>query len=234
MHLSRAEYWCYLSDMSRAPESLSIRPDLPFRYIGGDPSVDLVDTADWTDDGIVEDRLTDYRRLVEWTEGAGVVTKRDADRLRRAAAARPREAEAALRSARWLRWVLQRVFGTIAAGERLSGMLLDEYDAVLAQALPRLRLGPVPPAAGEEHVMRWEWRELGERLDSILWPVVWSSAALLTSSEASRIRVCGGERCGWVYIDRSRNGLRRWCKMETCGTRQKSRRRAERVRESRA
>ena len=27
------------------------------------------------------------------------------------------------------------------------------------------------------------------------------------------------------YVDRSRNGLRRWCQMRTCGTREKSRRR---------
>ncbi|HEV2853834.1 MAG TPA: CGNR zinc finger domain-containing protein [Thermoanaerobaculia bacterium] len=34
--------------------------------------------------------------------------------------------------------------------------------------------------------------------------------------------------CGWMYVDCSRNGLRRWCEMETCGTLEKSRRRRER------
>jgi predicted RNA-binding Zn ribbon-like protein len=35
-----------------------------------------------------------------------------------------------------------------------------------------------------------------------------------------------------MYVDRSRNGLRRWCQMETCGTREKSRRRYQRLRKA--
>jgi predicted RNA-binding Zn ribbon-like protein len=78
--------------------------------------------------------------------------------------------------------------------------------------------------------MRWSWRESGDSLDSPLWPVVWSAAMLLVSEEVGRIRICGGQDCGWVYVDRSRNGLRRWCCMQTCGTQAKSRRRRERIR----
>ena len=77
--------------------------------------------------------------------------------------------------------------------------------------------------------MQWSWREIGDSLDSPLWPVVWSAAVLLVSEEAGRIRMCGGQDCGWMYVDRSRNGLRRWCRMETCGTQAKSRRRRERI-----
>jgi predicted RNA-binding Zn ribbon-like protein len=39
------------------------------------------------------------------------------------------------------------------------------------------------------------------------------------------VRVCDGDDCGWMYVDRSRNGFRRWCQMRTCGTREKTRRR---------
>jgi predicted RNA-binding Zn ribbon-like protein len=55
------------------------------------------------------------------------------------------------------------------------------------------------------------------------------AASALLQSEASRLRICGGSDCGWMYVDRSRNGLRRWCEMQTCGTVAKSRRRAARV-----
>ena len=74
------------------------------------------------------------------------------------------------------------------------------------------------------------WPGLGENLDSVICPVVWSAASLLVSEEAPRIRICGGADCGWMYVDRSRNRLRRWCQMETCGTREKSRRRYKRLR----
>jgi predicted RNA-binding Zn ribbon-like protein len=56
--------------------------------------------------------------------------------------------------------------------------------------------------------------------------VLRAAGDLLASDEAARIRECGGEDCGWMYVDRSRNGLRRWCQMEVCGTKEKSRQRA--------
>lgn len=208
--------------MRAAPVPLSADPDLPFKYIGGDPSVDLVNTVDWTSNGPDFERLTSYERLTRWAEGAGLVSADDAKRLRQQAAAHPRKAKAAYEAARWLRWVLQRVFEKIAAGEP-PGSALDDFNELLAETLSHLR---VASTGG------WDWDSRGEDLESILWPIVWSAAALLTSSEVDRLRVCGGPDCGWMYVDRSRNGLRRWCQMETCGTREKSRRRSGRAREA--
>lgn len=75
----------------------------------------------------------------------------------------------------------------------------------------------------------WDWHGADERLDSLLWPVVRAAAELLASDEAGKLKVCGGPDCGWLYVDRSRNRLRRWCEMETCGTAAKTRRRRERT-----
>ena len=205
--------------MRAAPVPLSADPDLPFKYIGGDPSVDLVNTVDWTLNGPDFERLTSYERLTRWAEGAGLVSASDAKRLRQQAAAHPRKAKTTYEAARWLRWVLQRVFEKIAAGEP-PGSALDDFNELLSEALGHLRVGPT----GE-----WDWQGRGEDLESLLWPVIWSAAALLTSQEAKRLRVCGSPNCGWMYVDRSRNGLRRWCQMETCGTREKSRRRQGRA-----
>ncbi len=51
LHLSRAEYWCYLPAMPTVPAPLTLAPNLPFKYVGGDPSIDLVNTVDWTSRG---------------------------------------------------------------------------------------------------------------------------------------------------------------------------------------
>lgn len=211
--------------MRKAPTAFSFAPDLPFKYVGGDPCLDLVNTVDWTGQGPDKDRLTDYARLTRWAEGAGLVSRREAERLRREGAARPREAQAAYEAARWLRQVLQRLFASIAAGERLDATL-DDFNDLLANALGRLRIAR---ARTVQSPVGWEWQGRDD-LESILWPVVWSAANLLTSREARRVRVCAGTDCGWIYVDRSRNRLRRWCVMETCGTLEKSRRRAERRR----
>src|SRR5215207_9148973 len=123
------------------PAPLSFGPDLPFKYVAGDPSLDLVDTVDWTERGLDADRLASYDRLTRWAEGAGVLTARAAEQLRRAAAARPREARRALAAAWRVRWVLQRVFAAVAAGER-SGAAFDDFDEVLADALRPIHLAP--------------------------------------------------------------------------------------------
>jgi len=212
---------------AQATEALSTRPDLPFKYVGGDPSLDLVNTVDWNGHDLENDRLTDYARLTRWAEGAGLISRREAERLRREGQARPREAQDAWDAARWLRQVLQRLFASV---ER-PGPDLDDFNDLLAGALRRRRVAPLPRTQrGARKVVDWEWQGKEENLGWMLWPVVWSAAVLLTSEEAWRVRVCASPGCGWIYVDRSRNRLRRWCQMETCGTLEKSRRRAERNR----
>jgi predicted RNA-binding Zn ribbon-like protein len=39
----------------------------------------------------------------------------------------------------------------------------------------------------------------------------------------SRLKVCPGENCGWVFYDHSRNRSGRWCSMSVCGGRAKAR-----------
>jgi predicted RNA-binding Zn ribbon-like protein len=57
-----------------------------------------------------------------------------------------------------------------------------------------------------------------------------SAAELLTSTELARVRECGGENCGWMFLDNSRNHSRHWCDMQDCGNRAKVRRFRQRQR----
>ena len=58
---------------------------------------------------------------------------------------------------------------------------------------------------------------------------------LLSAADLSRVRRCpileGG--CGWLFLDQSRNGSRRWCRMADCGSTVKARRLTERRRAAR-
>jgi len=213
--------------MPDVPAPLTLAPSLPFKYVGGDPSIDLVNTVDWTPRGPVDERLTDYDRLTRWAEGAGLLSVRQGARLRARAAQHPRMAERAYRDAIALRWQLRQLFADIAHGKSVDGTpAIAQLNAALSSALGHLELAPRPTKGDESGVLQWSWRDAGERLDHVLWPVLRAAGELLASDEASRIRECGGEDCGWLYVDRSRNGLRRWCQMEVCGTKEKSRQRA--------
>ncbi|MEV4087683.1 CGNR zinc finger domain-containing protein [Nonomuraea fuscirosea] len=58
---------------------------------------------------------------------------------------------------------------------------------------------------------------------------------VLRTADLTRVRRCptheGG--CGWLFLDQSRNGSRRWCRMADCGNTAKARRLTERRRAAR-
>jgi predicted RNA-binding Zn ribbon-like protein len=199
---------------------------LPFKYVGGDPAIDLVNTIDWTSRGPESERLSDYERIARWAEGADVIPPRLGASLRRRAQAQPREAEAAHRAVLRARQVLQRLFSEIAKGETSSGAV-EDFNRLLGPAVDHLRV----VGSGKSR-LQLGWDDQDRPLTSLLWPVLWSAAKLVTSDEASRIRICGSRDCGWMFVDRSRNGLRRWCQMEVCGTMEKTRRRRKGAYES--
>jgi len=77
----------------------------------------------------------------------------------------------------------------------------------------------------------WDDRD---SLEHPLRVVAREAAELLTSEQISRVRQCGGESCGWLFLDTSRNRSRQWCDMRDCGNLAKVRRFRERQREERS
>ena len=202
------------------------RPDpvSPFRYIGGDPSVDFVDTTDWAVGGL--DWFSSYDRIIEWATGAGVIQPRTAESLLATARAQPDAAARVLADSIELRGLLEQLFFDIACGQDATAEIARLNIRWLANYLPQ----PVVLQSGDGK-FALSWPGASDALEAPLWSVIWSASKLLASPDVSRVKRCGGVDgggidCGWYYIDRSRNGLRRWCEMETCGTQMKSRRRA--------
>jgi predicted RNA-binding Zn ribbon-like protein len=69
-------------------------------------------------------------------------------------------------------------------------------------------------------------------VEAILWPVLESARELL--ADPSRIKECEGEECGWVFVDATKSGTRRWCSMASCGARAKMKRYRARPQRSRS
>ncbi|MFL6119025.1 CGNR zinc finger domain-containing protein, partial [Actinophytocola sp.] len=144
------------------------------------------------------DHLATYEDLVRWSVRAGVL--RDG----RGAA----QSGAALRRAHALRDTLNEVFGAVATGDEVHWEELRPYvvDAVAHASLSET-YSLTWPDATEPHAM--------------LWPVAHAAAQLLTGPDVHRVKRCAG--CPWLFLDRSRNGSRRWCAMNDCGTHEKIR-----------
>jgi predicted RNA-binding Zn ribbon-like protein len=64
----------------------------------------------------------------------------------------------------------------------------------------------------------------GSEFATVLGPVAWSAAELLTSENLERIKRCVDDTCGWLFLDNTKNRSRRWCDMGDCGSRAKAKR----------
>lgn len=188
------------------------------KLIAGHVSLDFINTVDWHRSAQPHEWLTGYEELVAWSAHAGVVTPHEAEQLRALAAERQTLAAAVVDRAITVREALYRI---VLA--RLAQQAPDEADlAVLTTAyvelVQRRRL------AATHDRLTWAIAVTADALDSMLWPVLHAAVALLTSTELQLVRMCADERCGWLFLDTSRNHRRRWCAMEDCGNRAKARR----------
>lgn len=66
--------------------------------------------------------------------------------------------------------------------------------------------------------------ELQGSSGSALDALVASVGRSLSDGTWHRLRMCAADDCHWIFYDSSRNGAGRWCSMDTCGNRMKTRR----------
>lgn len=190
-----------------------------FHFLGGDPAVDFINTADLWLTGDPVDRLTSYDDLLDWCEKAGLICGASVDALRRATAACEDDANRVLEEARSLREHLYQVFVGAATAAPLASGPLDAITGLARKAAAHSRL------ARCEDGFAWVLDDArGCELDWPVWELARAAVALLTSESIRHVRQCADETCGWMFVDRSRNHSRRWCDMATCGNRAKARR----------
>ena len=212
----------------------SIRREGRFELRGGVACLEFVNTVGWRLTDHPSEYLRSYEDLLDWGRQAGLLAPEEREGLLRRATLDPEGARETLSRALALREAIHRIFSRAIAGEpqdesELSADL-SALNRELAVALSRLRLMPAGGAYG------WAWDRSGDesaaRLDSPLWPVAQSAAELLTSPKLGRVKLCAGKGCGWVFVDESRNGSRRWCDSRDCGNRERVRRHLARKRAS--
>lgn len=200
----------------------SVRTERRFGFRGGVPCLDFVNTLAWRLTDSPVEYLGSYEDLLAWGRQADLLAPDETEVLSGWAATHPEEARATLSRAVALREAVHRVLAAAIAGEPQDEGALSTLNRELSVALARLR---VAPAAGDAYVWAWErgGEDGGGPLERPLWPVARSAAELLTSAKLGRVKVCGGEGCGWMFLDESRNASRKWCESRDCGNRERVR-----------
>jgi predicted RNA-binding Zn ribbon-like protein len=203
------------------------------KLVGGRLCLDFINTVDGrksdsrrTEAQLVGDKLGEYSDLVEWSRHSGIVTATEAERLIQASKRNARDAKKVFDRAIVLREALYRICKALMAGRRPQRVDLETLNDELLEARAHERL------THGTHGFTWELIGDEAALDRMLWSIAQSGAELFTSGDLSRLRECGGEDCGWLFEDTSKNRSRQWCDMQDCGNLAKVRRYRTRLRRS--
>lgn len=200
-----------------------------YKRVAGVACLDFVNTVSGRIDGgtfsdgrdfsdrILTEWLTSYEDFLDWTEQAKVLATRQVAILRERARRDPAAATRSLRRAKTLRDCLYRLFKAAVEGWPPIPADLDAFNRRVADARSAGRI------IWGERSCRWALVE-PLSLDAPLHPLVTSAADLLTSSVLARLGQCPGDQCGWLFLDTSRGGRRKWCDMTDCGNVAKARR----------
>jgi predicted RNA-binding Zn ribbon-like protein len=193
--------------------------------IGGALCLDFVNTLYGHTGQVLHEYLFDYTDLVLWSRHAQILTDSESSKLLRKSNQMPAEAQAVFQNAITLRETLFRVFSSLAQGLSPSFADIKTLNAIRAEVLHHSQLSQI----GKDFLLGWDEPDSFERM---LWPIVLSASELLTSESIHRLRECDSQSCDWLFLDSSRNHMRRWCSMDKCGNRAKMRRRYKRQREA--
>lgn len=190
-----------------------------FKMVGARLSLDFHNTASWVGDEVVGDEtIKSFSDITLWCRQAGVLEDTRLRQLDRVALDHPQRAREAVAAAIRLRGTLRLLFAAIAQNGSPPAKAVESLNSMLAKLPLRLR-------SDRDGGLEWDWSGTGENFEAVLWPVIWDAATLLRDRDAlQRVKSCAGDRCGWLFLDTSRRGNRRWCDMADCGNRAKVRR----------
>jgi predicted RNA-binding Zn ribbon-like protein len=181
-----------------------------YELVGGHPVLDFLNTVqDWKAATLV-DRLQDFADVLGFAVAAGVLRPSEARRLA------GRTAPAVVRQLQGLRAALARVIDAIISSGTPTPSDLDLIARQASRAAEAARLKHV----GGKVMRTITVDDAG--LNVVGWRLADAAVALLTSDATSVVKSC--PKCGWFFLDMSKNRSRRWCRMQMCGSAVKSQR----------
>ncbi|MGI8968588.1 MAG: CGNR zinc finger domain-containing protein, partial [Chloroflexota bacterium] len=207
---------------------------LPYRWLAGHGALDFANTVAWLRYAAGDhpiplapyEHLTSYDRLVDCSKHAGLVDPQVADSLLQEARRLPDDADRTLERARILREAIHQVLGAVAWDEPVSPAMLATLNDHYADAVSQRRIVATP----DGFILGWSGSDV--HLEAPIWHVSLAAAELLSSPQVGRVGQCFADLCGFLFLDTSRGGRRRWCDMNHCGNVAKVRRHRDQARET--
>ena len=196
-----------------------------YKLLGGDLSLDFVNTVNWRKRNEPDELLKTSQDLIRWGVETDILSEPETDKMNHWAHENKSTADNLLVKAKDLRESLHHLFKGIIEGNEPNENDLNVINYELSEMLTHLQF------SYSKNQFKLEI-EKDNTLDYVIWHIVRSASKLLTSDKLGRVKECEDDECGWLFIDESKNRSRRWCSMEDCGNRNKARRHYRSTRKS--
>ena len=183
---------------------------------GGVQPFHLVNTVHaWRGENLHE-YLNNYADVLAWCDKVRLLKKEEIRQLKAAADAQPAAAEKAFQKIIQSRGLLYHFFSALAAANKAAlEQMLVPFNKQVHEALEHFLWTPTKNGLQFVH-------ENDTPLLLPLWMVLKSAHDILLTADPARIKEC--PRCGWIFLDTTKNGKRRWCHPQGCGSIEKSKR----------
>ena len=160
----------------------------------------------------------DFSEMVRWCDTNAMLGREAAECALQLSKKHGRDAAAIFDDAIALRETIYRICFALADGKTPEARDVAAINASLDRAPERRVLA--------HHEKTFGWRIDRDALSAagLLASVLWSAGDLIVNPDLTRLRHCLSDKCGWLFMDDSKNGSRRWCSMQSCGNRAKAHR----------
>jgi predicted RNA-binding Zn ribbon-like protein len=170
-------------------------------FVAGDAALDFVNTAEERGHPQAGDALALPADLRLWGQRYGLLAE---------SAGQGGQDQAELRRARQARELLYAILFARVHDRPVPQPELDRLAQLTAAAYRAASLRP-----GGDGSLHWHWDPAD--LATVRHVAVASAVDLLKAGISPRLKQCPGEHCGWFFLDITKRGNRRWCRMSECG-----------------
>ncbi|MDF3217185.1 hypothetical protein EN962_11595 [Mesorhizobium sp. M7A.F.Ca.CA.001.09.2.1] len=180
---------------------------VPDHFIGGHPALDLSNAVfDRRAPAADNELFKSVRDVANWFSASGLADDRQAQAVAEIADGRFVEGVREMREASF------QVFEPIAAGKPSA---VEPLGVLFSRTASSLAAGSIELDGTRPELALGRWRDP----DAVTALLAMLSIEAFFTLPRDRLHSC--PRCGWLFLDTSRGGKRRWCSMRTCGNREK-------------
>lgn len=196
----------------------------PLDFVGGLPCLNFTNTAGGHTKIREVERIPTYSDVINWGLYAELISAAEAKGLQALLKAKPQDAARRVHELQTFREALHRLVTAIAHREEPKRADFARVRATIAKALSSAEIKP----DDAEFVWSVDAGALG--LGTVIGRVALSAHHMLSRERPSQLRQC--EICTWLFIDRTKNQKRRFCRQDACGNKSRAQRFYRRQREA--